>query len=171
MERIVLGPADPTHACDMVFEGESMTEQSHKKSCDINNIVKRYHRDGIPLTGYLDANAPFADVTHGFDYHSAYAAIRRLDEAFLLIPAEIRARFENDVQAFSEFISDPANEAEMEKMGLILPAEQETPSEAAGEQKEAPKGSEGVPAPNSPGEGSQSAGDANQEPPVGGGGT
>lgn len=44
-----------------VPEGESMTEQSHASSCDINNVIRRHARQGdFPPPG----QAQFVDCTH-----------------------------------------------------------------------------------------------------------
>ena len=37
------------------------------------------------------------------------------------LPADVRTRFNNDAGALVDFVSDDANRAEAEKLGLVLP--------------------------------------------------
>ncbi|AXH77860.1 MAG: internal scaffolding protein [Microviridae sp.] len=101
--------------CDDV----SLTVQSSVEEVDINTIVRRFG-----LTGQLpDAvDAPtYGDFVGITDYHSAMNAVAEANEAFELMPAEVRARFGNDPAAFVDFCSDDGNRAEAEKLGLVLP--------------------------------------------------
>ena len=50
------------------IEGQSMTRQSHKAECDINNIVKRFNRDGV-ITHLNKHGEQYDDVT-GADFTS-----------------------------------------------------------------------------------------------------
>lgn len=95
----------------------SKTKQSFAEECDINTIVKRFH-----LTGELPTNVrmpTYGDFTEIPDFHSAMNAIALAGEAFDRMPAEVRARFNNDPGAFVDFCSDPKNKAEAAKLGLI----------------------------------------------------
>ena len=97
--------------------GEDLTQQSFKEDCDINTIVRRFG-----LTGQLpqDVRAPtYGDFTAVTDFHSAMNALREAQEAFMLMPAEVRERFRNDPGAFVDFCSDPANAEEARKLGLV----------------------------------------------------
>lgn len=97
----------------------SLTVQSQKDEADINTIVKRFG-----LTGQLPQNVPpppidvFVDV---LDYRSCLDAIREADRAFLEMPAEVRARFQNDPAQFVDFCSNKDNLEEMRKLGLAVP--------------------------------------------------
>lgn len=99
------------------------TKQSDAEAADINFIVKRFN-----LTGELPTNVrmpQYGDFTGISDYHSAMNAIRQADEAFGMMPAELRARFDNDPEKFVNFVANPANRAEAEKMGLVAPTKPE----------------------------------------------
>lgn len=107
----------------------SLAQQHQADEADINTIVKRFG-----ITGVLPQNvrAPqFIDFDEVFDYQSALEAIAAADRSFMSMPAEVRARFNNDPQAFVAFCSDPGNLDEMRKLGLALPVEvkEEKPSE------------------------------------------
>lgn len=100
---------------------ESKTKQSFKEESDINTIVKRFG-----LTGQLPegVKAPtYGDFTEVMDFHTAMNAVAAAGEAFDRMPAEIRARFNNDPGAFVDFCSNDENRAEAEKMGLVVPKE------------------------------------------------
>lgn len=98
-------------------EEESKTQQQFKDECDINTIVKRFG-----LTGELppDFRAPQSgDFTGLTDYHSMMTAVREADEAFMQMPAELRTRFSNDPAKLIDFVSNDANRAEAENLGLV----------------------------------------------------
>lgn len=95
----------------------SMAQQSFKEECDINTIVRRFG-----LTGELPENyrAPISgDFTDVHDFQSAMNAVRAAEEAFMLLPGEVRARFANDPQNLIAFLDDEGNRAEALKLGLI----------------------------------------------------
>lgn len=101
---------------------ESLTVQSDAEECDINFIMKRYSVTGqLPQ---LNAIQPlFEDFTEVTDYRGALELIRDAKEAFLNVPAHIRAQFGNDPQAFINFAVNPENIDQMRKWGLANPAE------------------------------------------------
>lgn len=105
-------------------EDASLAQQHQKDESDINVIVKRFG-----LTGELPANPrlpQYGDFTGIKDYQSALHAVQSAQEAFMEIPAEIRARFDNDPEVFLEFCANPANKEEAIKIGLIKKPEPET---------------------------------------------
>jgi len=56
-----------------------------------------------------------------YDYHSALNLIKAAERAFLLMPAHVRATFNDDAGAFVDFASDPANYEAAVKLGLAVP--------------------------------------------------
>lgn len=98
----------------------SLALQSQADEADINTIVRRFGLTGAMPT---DVRAPmFGDFTEVHDYKSALIALREAEASFMRMPAEVRARFQNDPQRFVEFCSDEKNGEEMLKMGLRTPA-------------------------------------------------
>lgn len=100
----------------LLCEDDSLAVQSAKDETDINTIVRRFG-----LTGELpgDVDMPQSGDYAGIgDFHSAMNVIRKAEEEFLRVPAEIRARFVNDPQRFSDFFNDPENQEEAIKLGL-----------------------------------------------------
>ena len=111
------------------FTDPSMTKQSFKDECDINNIVSRFAK-----TGVLDHEAlvkpKFGDFLGVSDYQTALNQVLEAEEAFDALPAKLRARFENQPGEFLEFCSDEKNYDEMVELGLIYPTKPiESPSE------------------------------------------
>lgn len=95
----------------------SLAQQQFREDSDINTIVKRFNLTGEVPQG---VNVPrYGDFALVYDYHSAMNLVLAADEAFMQMPAEVRARFRNDAGAFVDFVSDPANAAEAAKLGLI----------------------------------------------------
>lgn len=98
----------------------SMAKQSFAEECDINVIVKRFGLSGnLPVGVRMPTFGDFEDVP---TYHEAMNAIRAADEAFLSMPAEVRARFGNDPGAFVEFCSLDSNREEAVRLGLVEPS-------------------------------------------------
>lgn len=98
----------------------SLTQQQFKDEVDINNIIERFVKTG-ELPG--DYQTPsYGDYTETPDFHTALSAVREAAENFMLLPAHLRARFNNDPQQLLEFVSEPSNEAEAVRLGLVRQA-------------------------------------------------
>jgi len=108
----------------------SLTVQSGKADADINTLVKRFGLDGpFPQNIRMPMAEGFYDIT---DFRSAQAVIRESTESFSLLPADVRARFQNDPAVFVDFATDVdgdgklVNLEEMRKMGLAIPKKEDT---------------------------------------------
>lgn len=112
-------------ATGLKCEDESLAVQSDFKDSDINEIVRRFG-----LTGQLPANVRVpqsGDFTGVEDFRSAMDAIRKAEESFAEMPADVRARFQNDPAQFVDFctaVKDDklVNIDEMRRLGLAVPA-------------------------------------------------
>lgn len=98
---------------------ESLTLQSQAADADINVIVKRFGITGVMPQGFKLPT--YQDFEGLFDYRSAVEAVRNAQYMFVQVPADIRARFDNDPGKFMAFCVNPANLAELRKMGLAKP--------------------------------------------------
>lgn len=98
--------------------GDSMTKQSFKEECDINNILKSYQRNGI-IEHVRTVQGNYGDFTSATDYHDAMNQVVLAQEMFLTLPAKVRKRFGNDPAEFLDFAQNPENEAQMREMGLL----------------------------------------------------
>jgi hypothetical protein len=95
----------------------TLAQQSFKDECDINTIMDRFGK-----TGQLPDNPlppQFGDFTQATDYHAAMNAIAIAHESFDALPARLRARFDNDPEKLIEFVADPENFAEAQKLGML----------------------------------------------------
>jgi len=112
----------------------SLTKQSFKDECDINNILKKYRNTGL-ITHVQTARQGYGDFSSITDYQSAMNAVLAAQEAFLELPAEIRERFGNDPMTFVQFIDNPANVNAAVELGLKPKSDAvQTPAGPAGSQ-------------------------------------
>lgn len=96
---------------------ESLAQQNQKDEADINTIVRRFG-----LTGKMPENyrAPsYGDFTGITDYHSALNAVKQAEEAFMLLPAEIRAEFDNNPQDLILAVENPEERPRLEELGIF----------------------------------------------------
>lgn len=99
--------------------GKSMTRQSDAEACDINRIMKRYEATGI--LPEATRQGLFIDVSNFPDYRGALEQVQYADRIFMQLPADTRAKFNNDAAEFLDFCSDPLNRDAMKEMGLLEP--------------------------------------------------
>ena len=100
-------------------EDATLAQQQFKDECDINNIMEKFGMTGLIPQSPLTAN--YGDFSGINDYHTALNAIIAAEEQFDALPANIRSRFENDPANLIDFMENPDNRNEAEKMGLIVP--------------------------------------------------
>lgn len=96
---------------------ESRTQQSFRGECDINEIVRRFG-----ITGKLpeDLRVPVSgDFTGIVDFKTALDAVVQAEADFMTLPAETRARFQNDPQQLLSFLDDDKNREEAVRLGLV----------------------------------------------------
>lgn len=118
--------ADGSRRVEHLCEGESLTEQAHGATADINAIMRRAERTGeVPVR---DATPVYGDFTAVGDYHSALEAVRNAQTAFMSLAPEIRERFGNDPGRLLMFLSDESNRPEAEKLGLVETGEPRLPA-------------------------------------------
>lgn len=126
----------------------SLAQQHYKDECDINTIVERFTRTGVlPQAGSEPFFGDFIGLPN--NYHDALNQVRSQDGLFMQLPADVRAKFRNDVGQLLDFINDDSNYDEAVKLGLI-PAKTLSPAgardsnaqaqPAGGKVKEKPKG-------------------------------
>lgn len=101
-----LACGDPTRA-----------QQNFKEETDINTIVRRFG-----LTGQLPDNVrvpTYGDFDQVNDFQTALNAVHQAEDAFMALPAALRAEFQNDPQQLLEFVANPDNRSKAVKLGLI----------------------------------------------------
>lgn len=95
---------------------ESLAQQHMAEDADINTIVRRFG-----LTGHMPVGVKlpsYGDFTGIVDYRSALEAVQEAEDSFYELPADLRARFDNDPQLYLDFASNPANQEEIYDLGL-----------------------------------------------------
>lgn len=97
--------------------GKGLTEQSHKQQCDINYILRDYHKTGL-VKHAAKHQGRYDDVTVQ-DFQEAMFLVTNAQRMFMELPADMRHRFQNDPGQFLGFVQDPANAAEMAEMGIL----------------------------------------------------
>lgn len=115
------GPLLPAELGVTVFDPKdeksvSVTRQSELESTDINKIVARYERAGLPLPTGEDR---FLDVSNMPDFRTALETVQRAEKYFMELPAKSRALFNNDPAVFLDQVSDPAQLALLVDAGVV----------------------------------------------------
>lgn len=112
-----------------------MTDQSFKDQCDVNLILKKYKTTGV-ITHLNRAKGTYLDLTNAPDYQTSLDTVIKAQDAFMTLPAEIRERFGNDPSRLITFLSDPKNNEEGIKLGLLEKHETQNTHEKTNEPNE-----------------------------------
>ncbi len=124
----------------ITFTGQGRTKQSHKKECDINNIMARFQKTGA--IDFVNTQSPqFGDAT-GMEFQTAMETVSKANEMFDAMPSKIRDRFKNDPQKLLTFLENEENRSEAVFLGLLKEPEAKEPEKT----KEAAEASEAAPA-------------------------
>jgi len=95
----------------------SLAQQHMRDECDINVLVERFGVTGNMPAAPLEAS--YGDFSGVSDYHTALNQIRAADEAFMGLPAKLRAKFDHDPNALLQFLQNEQNRDEAIQLGLI----------------------------------------------------
>lgn len=96
--------------------GLSMTKQNHKDECNINFIMKKYQKTG--LINHANTNQGDYGEYESMDFQEAMNYVISAQETFDTLPSSTRKRFANSPHEFLQFVTNPENLQEMQKMGL-----------------------------------------------------
>ena len=117
-------------------EDASLAQQHFKEECDINTILQKFNITGLLPEAPLSPR--YGDFTGIGDYHTAMNRVIAVQDEFEALPAQIRARFDNDPAQLIEFLENSDNRPEAEELGLVEKAAAEaveaaktTPEKAA----------------------------------------
>jgi phage internal scaffolding protein len=103
----------------VTLAGKSMTQQSDHDRCCIHNVIERYKRTGLLPQRTVAPIDPEKHIPDGITYHEAMNTLVAAQDAFDALPSDLRERFDEDPQKYCEFVNDPENKEEMEKLGLL----------------------------------------------------
>ncbi len=99
------------------FAKTGRTKQSFAEQCEINNIMARHQKTGA-LTHINQHQAQYGFATSN-DFAESMRIVKTAQDMFNALPSNIRNRCANDPGQFLEFVQNPENEPEMQKLGLI----------------------------------------------------
>lgn len=106
-----------TSRCQPKLSKKSLTDQSFKKSCDINNIVKQFNKTGrLPESTKA---AQYGDFTQVPTLEEAFKVSIDAAKAFYELPSQVRKLLNNDPSELESFILNEDNEKTCLKYGLI----------------------------------------------------
>lgn len=104
-----------------------LTDQSFKKMCDINLIMKKYVEKG-ELPNFKTKTPRYVDNTQIPTLLEAHEIVQKAKEMFYELPSQVRKAMDNNPANLEIFISDPENEKLLTKHGLLV--EKTTPKES-----------------------------------------
>nr|QJB19111.1 MAG: internal scaffolding protein [Microvirus sp.] len=99
----------------------SLTVQADLPGTDLNTIMSQYERTGFDAFADRKAQGVFADLASMPDFRAAQDTILRANDAFSVLPAKTRLRFNNDPAEFLAFFDDESNLDEAIRLGLVDP--------------------------------------------------
>lgn len=109
-------------------EGESLTKQEFRSQVNINNILKKYAKNGVdPFC--ITQDAKYGDFTDVPSYQDALDLVISAGEHFAQLDAATRRRFDNDPGKLLDFLSNRDNYEEAVSLGLIEKKPVVTPPE------------------------------------------
>lgn len=87
----------------IVFPEESLTKQSFRDECNINNIVNRFTNTGQLPTS--NKGEPHYDFAPNIEFKEALDLTKKLHSEFNNLTAEEREQFDNNPTQYAEFLS------------------------------------------------------------------
>ena len=102
------------------------TQRQFQNQVNVNNIMAKYRKTGSLTHVRNRQEGTYEDLTSIPDLQGAYDQINRAEEAFQAMPSSLRNRFDNSPEKLIEFLSNPANDEQAIKLGLIK-AKPQTP--------------------------------------------
>jgi phage internal scaffolding protein len=102
----------------ITFDEPSMAQQHFKDECDVNNILRKYESTGL-VTHVANGTSSYGDFSSVLEFQQAQNILIEAQDAFEALPASLRKRFDNDPAVMLEFIENPDNREEAEKLGLL----------------------------------------------------
>ncbi|UYD39200.1 MAG: internal scaffolding protein [Wigfec virus K19_141] len=111
----------------------SKTQQHMKETCDINCILKKYQKTGM-LSHVSNSKGQYGDFSKFSDFQNNLNQVKEAMHSFDALPSHVRKRFGNDPSQLLDFVYNPENREEAEKLGLV-PKKAEAPQLATNDDK------------------------------------
>jgi len=122
-QKISTHPVTGRFVVETVGHEKTKAQEQFKDECDINNIMAKYQKTG-EFTGAIRSGGMYSDFSQITDYHDMVNTVTYAQEAFMLLPANIRARFSNDPGQLLSFLQEDSNYDEAVTLGLVTPKQQ-----------------------------------------------
>lgn len=126
MKKVEKLPSGRVRVCT-INEEPDLAQQQYKDACDVNVIMKKYEQTGV-ITHLKAQQGHYADLGAPADLLDAQMRVIRAQEAFMSLPAGLRAKCDHDASKFLKMLEDGSNDAELIKLGIIE-APKEKPSD------------------------------------------
>ena len=99
------------------LSAKKLTDQSFKKACDINNIVKQFQKTGVlpPVT----KTPQYGDFSEVPTLETTFEVVNEARKTFMELPATIRKLIDNDPSKLETFIANADNKEICLKYGLL----------------------------------------------------
>lgn len=134
----------------ILFTQPTRTRQCDRAKCDVNNIMAKYEQTGL-IDHVHSQPAQYGDFSNVGTYQEALNKIMLAQNQFDALPADLRKQFDNNPAEFVDFVMNPENQQQCQKMGLLSEAasnaltndfSEETDPPAAGSPEKAVKSAE-----------------------------
>jgi phage internal scaffolding protein len=100
-----------------IGEPIKLTEQSHKNSCDIHGIMRRYEKTGV-LEHTQKYEGKYGGFPGSIDFQEHMNIIIEAEKMFMTVPAKIRAQFNNEPGEFVDYMQDDKNYDQIKEWGF-----------------------------------------------------
>lgn len=101
-------------------EDESRTQQQFTEDCDINVIARRFGLDKAPMLPAVTDPSYYGDVSNVPDLRTVLDMALDARAKFMMLPARLRARFDNQPGKMWAFLQDSENMEEAVRLGLLV---------------------------------------------------
>lgn len=121
-------PVERSRSTGLHCQDTSLARQDQEAQANINNIVKAFGVTGkLPIVPNLPEYGDFTDSPSS--YQEALARLEAAEDAFYTVPAEIRAKFNNNPAEFFDAVHR-ASKDELKAWGLSPPDPEPIPAPA-----------------------------------------
>lgn len=101
----------------IVFTDPSETKQEFKQETDINYIIAKFTATGV--LPERKSKPLYADFSKVPDFRTYKQIVVEAEEAFMELPSELRAKFDNDPAKMMAWAADPRNTDKASDLGLV----------------------------------------------------
>lgn len=127
-KTIITKRPDGSKRVQVLFTDISLTDQSSKKACDINNILKQYSKQGITPQIITDPKY-YRDNSSTLDFNDAFNVVNRAMDEFNSLHPDLRKLMDNDPSNLESFIQNPDNYDMLIKHKVIVQRQPKAPEQ------------------------------------------